>query len=256
VKALEQPEPRSVAHAVDFPLTLIVPVYREQDSIGRTLDEIATKVKTPHRTLVVYDTEDDPTVPVVRELMPRHPTVELLRNDLGRGVLNAIKKGFQRAPDGATVVVMADLSDDLAAIDRMYVLVRDRGFDLVCGSRYGRGGRQIGGPPFKGFLSRLAGVSLHALTGLPTRDATNAFRMYRTSFLHAVPIESQGGFELSLELTVKAHVLGYKITEVPTTWRDRTAGVSNFKFRAWLPRYIGWYLFALKHKLEGRRRRS
>jgi len=103
---------------------------------------------------------------------------------------------------------MADLSDDLAKVDGMYRLIVEERYDLVCGSRYMRGGRQLGGPPFKGFLSRLAGVSLHALAGLPTRDATNAFRMYRASLLRSIPIESSGGFELSLELTVKAHTSG------------------------------------------------
>lgn len=231
-----------------IPLTLVVPVYHEQDDIGRLLDELRSKIATPHAVLVVHDTDDDPTVPVVRALLPRHPNVSLLRNDLGRGVLNAIKKGFSRCPeDSAVLVVMADLSDDLAKVDRMHQLISE-GWDLVVGSRYMRDGRQIGGPPIKGFLSRLAGVSLHALAGLPTRDATNAFRMYRASLLRAIPIESTGGFELSLEITVKAHRAGYRITEVPSTWRDRTAGESRFKLMAWLPSYLRWYTLAFRGK--------
>ena len=225
-------------------LTIVVPVYHEQDNIERLLDEVSSKVRTPHRTLVVYDKDDDPTVPVVERLLPRHPDVKLLKNDLGRGVLNAIRKGFGEVPDdGACIVVMADLSDDLAKVDRMFELLGD-GYDLVCGSRYMRGGKQIGGPRFKGFLSRLAGVSLHALAGLPTRDATNAFRMYRGALLRAIPIESKGGFELSLELTVKAWRMGYRIAEVPSVWRDRTAGESRFKLWAWLPSYLRWYFLA------------
>ncbi len=225
-------------------LTIVVPVYHEQDNIERLLDEVRAKVSTPHRTLVVYDKDDDPTVPVVERLLPAHPDVKLLKNDLGRGVLNAIRKGFGEVPDdGACIVVMADLSDDLAKVDRMFELLGD-GYDLVCGSRYMRGGKQIGGPRFKGFLSRLAGVSLHALAGFPTRDATNAFRMYRGDLLRAIPIESKGGFELSLELTVKAWRMGYRIAEVPSVWRDRTAGESRFKLWAWLPSYLRWYFLA------------
>ena len=80
---------------------------------------------------------------------------------------------------------MADLSDDLNDINAMYQLIEKRDFDVVCGSRYMRGGRQIGGPPLKSLISRTAGLSLHFLTGIPTHDATNNFKMYRGSFIAA-----------------------------------------------------------------------
>lgn len=235
-----------------LPLTIVVPVYHEEGSIERTLSEIAEKVTLPHRLLVVYDYPEDPTVPVVQGLLGRFPAVELLLNDLGKGVICAIKKGFQAATHpGAVVVVMADLSDDLSAIPPMYRLI-ERGFDLVAGSRYCPGGSQEGGGIVKSSLSRLAGRSLHALTTLPTRDATNAFRMYRTSFLRSVEIESQGGFELSLELTVKAWACGFRVGEVPSQWRDRADGESKFRLFAWMPSYLRWYLAALGHHYLGR----
>lgn len=238
-----------------LPLFLVMPVYHEQETIGRTLAELREKVRLPHRLLVVHDTDDDPTLPVVRALAPDHPGLELVKNDLGRGVLNAIKAGLRLAcageGDAAVVVVMADLSDDLSRIEPMYRLLLE-GWDLVAGSRYCPGGAQVGGPWLKSTLSRLAGRSLHALTSLPVHDATNAFRMYRASFLRGVTIESTGGFELSLELTVKAWAGGWKVTELPTTWTDRTAGQSKFKLAAWLPLYLRWYRAALAHQWLGR----
>ena len=72
-------------------------------------------------------------------------------------------------------------------------------------------------------------------------------------------IESTAGFELALELTVKATTMGRPVAEVPTTWRDRTAGQSNFKLRKWLPHYLRWYMVAVRHRLSRlarRRRRS
>ena len=63
-------------------------------------------------------------------------------------------------------------------------------------------------------------------------------------------IESDGGFELALELTVKAHCLNYHLTEVPTTWQDRTAGESRFRLFKWLPKYLRWYFYAMKGKKE------
>ena len=110
------------------------------------------------------------------------------------------------------------------------------------------GGGQLGGPLIKKLMSKFAGLSLHYLARLPVHDVTNSFKLYRKSFLNEVKIESTGGFELGLELVVKAFKSGKKITEVPTVWRDRTAGKSNFKLIEWLPKYLKWYFKAFGGK--------
>jgi glycosyltransferase involved in cell wall biosynthesis len=202
-------------------------------------------VNIPHELLVVYDFEEDPTVPVAKRLALRWPHLRPILNDLGRGVLNAIKVGFREARGEAVLVTMADASDDPATIPAMCEKLAE-GYDLICASRYMRGGRQLGGPFVKSLLSRLAGLSLYWLAGIPTHDATNSFKLYRRRLLEQIPIESQGGFELGLELTVKSHLSGYRITELPTIWRDRCEGTSNFKTLRWLPHYIRWYWLGIR----------
>jgi hypothetical protein len=71
--------------------------------------------------------------------------------------------------------------------------------------------------------------------------------------LSAIRIESKGGFELSLEITVKAFLAGYTITETPATWRDRTEGTSRFRLWKWLPHYLKWYFMAFQPKSRSRR---
>ncbi|OBF98407.1 glycosyl transferase family 2 [Mycobacterium sp. 852014-52450_SCH5900713] len=225
---------------IDF----IVPVYNEGSNIADALAELYSMVRRPKRVLIVYDFDEDDTVPVVRELAPRYPGVELVRNALGKGVINAIRAGVDAARSDVVIVSMADLSDDLRVVDDMVRLIRDEGYDVVCASRYMRGGQQIGGPFLKRTISRVAGVSLYWMGGLPTHDATNAFRAYRLSVLREIPIESSGGFEYSLEITAKAHVAGHRVTEVPSTWRDRTVGQSRFRLMKWLPYYLKWYVYA------------
>lgn len=234
------------------PVDFVMPVYNEGGNIARALDEIDQRVAFPKRVLIVYDFDGDDTLPVVRGLQPRLPWVQLVKNDLGRGVLNAIRAGIAAAGSDVVIVTMADLSDDLSVVPRMVELIREGGCDVVCASRYMKGGRQVGGPWLKKTLSRLAGLSLYHLGGLPVHDATNAFRAYRREVLASIPIESTGGFEYSLELTAKAHAAGHKVVEVPSTWHDRTAGESRFRLRAWLPKYLKWYGYALRH---GRKRR-
>jgi dolichol-phosphate mannosyltransferase len=239
-------ESEPAAPAVDF----VMPVYNEGANIARALDEIDRNVTMPKRVLVVYDFEGDDTAPAVRalQLQGRYPWAVLHRNALGRGVVHAVRAGIEAATADVVIVTMADLSDDLAVVPEMVELIRDQGYDVVCASRYMRGGRQVGGPWLKGLMSRTAGVSLYWLAGLPTHDATNAFRAYRRSVLAEFPIESRGGFAYSLEVTAKAFAAGKRITEVPSTWRDRSAGQSRFRLRAWLPHYLKWYFYALTHR--------
>jgi dolichol-phosphate mannosyltransferase len=231
---------------VDF----VMPVYNEGPNIRRTLAELYDSVPLSKRVLIVYDMDEDDTLPVVREIAPSYPGLELLKNRHGRGVLNAMRTGIEAATAEVVIVTMADLSDDVAVARQMVEMIQTGEADIVCASRYMKGGRQIGGPRLKGLLARLAGLSLHLLTGIPTQDATNSFRAYRTSVAQAIPIESRGGFEVALELTVKAHALGYRIAQVPCTWRDRTAGTSRFQLFRWLPHYLRWYFYGLRHRLK------
>jgi glycosyltransferase involved in cell wall biosynthesis len=228
-----------------------MPVFNEPDNIGPVLRRFENSVATPHEVLVVYDFDEDTTVPVVRELQAELPGIRLLRNELGPGVLNAMRAGIAAADSPFVLVSMADGSDDVESVDEMVALGR-AGADVVAASRYMRGGRQIGGPLLKRTLSRIAGLSLYWIGGLPIHDATNNFRLYRTEFLRSIRIESTGGFELAIELSVKAAVRGRRLAEIPTTWRDRTAGESRFKLGAWLPRYLRWYLYLFRERLRRR----
>jgi len=220
-------------------LSVVMPVYNEGEAVEPVLRALDSAVRTPHEILVVYDFDADTTVPVIVRLTPEIDGLRGLRNDLGRGVLNAMKAGLAEARGSYLLISMADGSDDPACIDSMVELARS-GADVVAGSRYMRGGRQIGGPPLKRLMSRAAGLTLHWFAGVATYDPTNNFKIYRRHFLDSVRIESSAGFELALELTVKATLAGRPVAELPTTWRDRTAGQSNFKLLAWLPHYLRW----------------
>lgn len=227
-------------------LAIIIPVYNEGANFRALWTEITSNVTVPFTALAVYDFDEDDTVPVVQAIMAGgERRLRCVKNLVRRGVVGAIITGFKEAKDGAVLVVMADLSDDLAQVPEMLKLYQ-RGYDIVVGSRYMKGGRSIGGPWLKQRLSRLAGVSLHWLRGIPTHDATNAFKVYDRRMVESFRIESQGGFELNLELTVKAFLAGYRIAEVPAVWRDRSAGQSKFRMWRWLPLYLKWYFHAFR----------
>jgi dolichol-phosphate mannosyltransferase len=226
-------------------LSIVVPVYNEGEAVEPVLRALTDSIATPHEILVVYDFDGDTTVPVIARLAADVPEIRGHRNDIGRGVLNAMKSGIAASRGAYILVSMADGSDEPHLVDPMMELARG-GADVVSASRYMRGGRQIGGPPVKRFLSRAAGLTLHWFGGIPTHDPTNNFKLYSRRFRDTVTIESTAGFELALELTVKATIARRRVREIPTTWRDRTAGQSNFKLRKWLPHYLQWYGRAMR----------
>lgn len=235
------------------PFTIVIPVYNEAANFTRLWESLTASLGE-FVAYVVYDFDEDNTVPVVRDLLSRGESrLRLLKNTYGRGVVGAIRTGFDAAPGGPVLVLMADLSDDLTVVGSMLDLYR-RGYDVVVGSRYMPGGAIHGGPLLKKTMSRLAGVSLYHLRGIPTHDATNAFKLYDAEFLRTVKIESQGGFELNLELTVKAFLAGYKIAEVPSVWNDRTEGESRFRVWKWLPHYLRWYFLAFRPRKSSRKK--
>ena len=146
------------------------------------------------------------------------------------------------------VPVMGDLCDDLMTIPLMLEKVKE-GFDVVCGSRYIKGGSRIGGSKVKGFFSFFVGLTMSMFTGIPTRDVANAFKMYRKEVIESINIESTG-FEVSMELALKAYFNGFKVTEVPTVWREREKGKSSFKIFNLTPNYSRWYLWAVGKRLK------
>jgi glycosyltransferase involved in cell wall biosynthesis len=227
-------------------LTIVIPVYNEGEGFEDLWRELNTHLKCPFRALVVYDFDEDNTLPAVQGVIGRgERRLSLLKNNIRRGVVGALLTGFREVRSGPVLVVMADLSDDLAQVGQMMELYR-QGYHVVVGSRYMKGGRIVNGPLVKQGLSRIAGVSLCWLRRIPTHDATNAFKIYDAEMLRQFTLESQRGFELNLEITVKAFLAGYRIVEIPSVWRDRTQGKSKFKLWSWLPHYLRWYFHAFR----------
>jgi dolichol-phosphate mannosyltransferase len=224
-------------------VTVVIPAYNEGDEVIPVLQRVLEAVTLPCEILVVVDDPADATVSAVEKVASDAPQIRAIVNSYGPGPANAIKFGIDHATAAVAVVTMADGCDDPFQIDDLTRLV-ERGVVVAAASRYARTGQQVGGPWLKGMMSRLAGLSLHYLARVGTKDATNSFKAYSTRFVRAVGIESDKGFEIGIELVAKARRSRLPVAEIPTIWLDRAFGVSNFKLGAWLPRYLHWYFYA------------
>jgi glycosyltransferase involved in cell wall biosynthesis len=236
-------------------VSVVIPAYNESEHILPVLDRIFESVRLPCEVLVVVDSTEDTTIPVVEEYARKEPRIRCVVNTYGRGPANAIRFGINEAAAPVAVVTMADGCDDPRQIDDLARLV-DRGVAVAVASRYMPGGQQVGGPLLKGTMSKAAGRSLRLLARIGTRDATNSFKAYSTDFVRSVGIDSRDGFEIGIELTAKARRMRMPVAEIPTIWLDRQMGVSNFKVAKWIPSYLRWYRFAFGPRLTAEQVRA
>ena len=230
-------------------ISVVVPVYNEDAAIVSCLDRLVGAITSPFEILVVYDSPDDTTrVPTEKYALDDPRVIPTLNTD-GHGPARAIRFGIAAAHGDVVVVTMADGSDDASQVDQLARLVRG-GAAVAAASRYMRGGRQIGAPFLKSTMSRLAGLSLCYLARVGTHDATSSFKAYDRAFVQRVGVESTAGFEIAIELVAKARRHRLPVAEIPSTWRERTTGASNFKLLAWLPRYLHWYRYAFGPRIR------
>ncbi len=225
--------------ALDF----IIPVYNEGENIIDALSALKRYVQTPFRVFIIYDFDEDNTLPAVRQVSGMGFEVKLVKNN-GKGVHEAIMTGFREVQAPAAIVFPADEAYNAPIVDAMYAKFKE-GSDIVVASRFMKGGDMKGGPFLKSIFVRVASFILKWFVRLPASDATYGMRLISKKIIDTVKIESTAGWTYAVELLVKCHRLHWGIREVPAKWLRREKGKSRFNFRKWLPHYFRWFLYAL-----------
>ena len=225
-------------------LDILIPVFNENETIINTLKNIFSTVKYDYRILICYDYDEDPTLNIIKKKFSGNSKILFIKN-FSRGFNNALISGFKKSTAKAVLIYMADDHVNHNTINLCYEKFEE-GYEVVCPSRFTEGGKMIGNPFLKGFLTKSASFFLYNFTSFPIKDATNSFRLFKKELVDKVTIESNKGFTLSLELTAKAHRHNYKIVEIPTTWIERNVGKSRFKLISFLLPYIKWLFYIIK----------
>ena len=223
-------------------LDIVIPVYNEAENIVRVLASLERSVKTPFRVLICYDHDDDNTLEAVKKYGAQSFATTFVKNT-GRGALGAVLSGFAASRAPAVLVFPADDDYNAPRIDVMMESFR-QGSEIVVGSRFIPGGYMRKCPVIKGAIVRWSARVLHYLARLPTRDPSNGLRLFSRRVLDEIVIESTSGFAYSIELLVKAHRLGWPISEVAVGWEERASGRSRFAVFRWLPQYWVWFRYA------------
>lgn len=227
-------------------LTIVIPAMYEEASIIKTLQVLDKRVKVPHKIIVVNDSyKDDKTSQLVKDYAKLHSHVSVTTKRNGcKTFASAVMQGISAVKEGYIVLVMADLCDDPGTINIMYEKIL-QGWDIVCGSRYTKGGNKTGGPAMQSFFSWLVCKTMYKFLRIPTTDISNAFKMYRREIFRFIKIPRNYGVEVSMYITLQAYFNGAKITDLPTKWQGRLVGKSKFKLLQRVPKYTNIYLWTI-----------
>jgi dolichol-phosphate mannosyltransferase len=225
------------------PLEIIIPVFNEGENVIKLMKSFKDFVKTKMRVLFCYDLETDNIFKYIDKFKEFNFEIILVKNP-SRGPCSAIKEGFKIGNSDCVIVYPADDFINFGILDLMYNNYLS-GSHVVAASRFIEGGSMKNCPILKSILVRFASFSLYYLSSIPIKDASNGFRLFSRKLLNEIVIESEVGFAYSLELLAKCNRLGYKISELPAQWEERSEGSSRFKIFRWLPQYLKWYIYGL-----------
>ena len=225
-------------------LDILIPVFNEDETIVKPIENIFSTVQYDYKIIICYDYDEDPTLKIIKESFPHNSKIVFAKN-FAQGFNNALISGFKSSTAKAVLVFMADDHINHNIINLCYEKFTE-GYQVVCPSRFIKGGKMTGNPFLKGIITKLVSFFLFNFTSFPIKDSTNSFRLFSKELINKVKIESNKGFTLSLELTAKAHRLGYKITEIPTIWVERDKGKSRFKLFSFTLPYTKWLYYIVK----------
>ena len=211
---------------------VIIPTYNERESLPLALERTRKAVPDAD-VLVADDNSPDGTGAVADEVAARDSRVHVLHRPGKQGLGRAYVAGFQWALErGYDLVVEMDADGSHRPEQLPDLLARAAAADapdLVIGSRWVPGGEVVNWPVHRELLSRGANTYVQLLLGLPVRDATAGFRVFRAPALAALPleeIESQG-YCFQVDMTWRVHRAGGRVAEVPISFVERAEGVSK-----------------------------
>lgn len=226
-------------------LSIVIPVRNEGLNLQVMLKMLRAVVEVPCEVVVVYDSEDDQSIPIIDEAESADGQTRGVLNNRGVGVINALTAGVEAARGELVLVFAADEVGPILAIDDMLELMLERGCGFVSCTRYAHGGRRLGGSWIGGLLSRTANRLFRRVAGCAFTDATTGIKMFRRELFPRFELSSNPvGWAVAFEMAIKAQLLGLQLGEVPIISIDRLfGGKSTFKLGAWVVEYSRWFVW-------------
>jgi dolichol-phosphate mannosyltransferase len=212
----------------------VLPTYEEAPNLEAVVASSLEHLPQAAHVLVVDDASPDGTGEIADRIAAGTESVSVLHRPRKEGLGPAYVAGFERAlAEGAELIAQmdADFSHDPADLPRL--IEATTGADLVLGSRYVAGGRVEEWGSLRRAVSRGGSAYARAALGVDVADLTGGFKVFRREVLEEIElgtIESLG-YAFQVETTFRAVRAGFRVVEVPITFRDREVGESKMSKR-------------------------
>ena len=210
---------------------VVIPTYNERENVAAMAAAVLENLPSGGRLLFLDDNSPDGTGAIIDGLCARDPRIAVLHRVKKEGLGRAYVAGFARALAlGATHVVEmdCDFSHDPKDIPRMLAAVADA--DVVVGSRYVKGGRCVGWPFRRWFVSFFGGRFIRFVLGVPVQDPTGGFKCFTRAALERLGDFSairSFGYSFQMEMNWRMAQMGLRLKEIPISFTERRAGTSK-----------------------------
>ena len=213
---------------------VVIPTYNERENVEAMAEAVLRVLPPEGELLFLDDNSPDGTGAIIDGICAREPRVHVMHREKKEGLGRAYVAGFAEALRmGATHVVEmdCDFSHDPNDVARMLAEMSSADSpDVVIGSRYVKGGRCVGWPFRRWFISRFGGLFIRMVLGLPVKDPTGGFKCFRRRALEILgdfSIIRSFGYSFQMEMNYRMWLAGQKLCEIPITFSERRAGSSK-----------------------------
>lgn len=223
---------------------VIIPTFNEKDNIEKMVRKVMS-LPFPFNLLIIDDGSPDGTALIVKELMNEFPEKLFLEERKGKlGLGTAYIHGFKWALKRSYEYIFemdCDFSHNPDDLIRLREACAEKGADLSVGSRYTANGKVVNWPIGRILMSYFASVYVRLILWIPVSDTTAGFKCYRRRVLEKIDLDHIRfvGYAFQIEMKYTAIKAGFKITEVPICFTDRTAGESKMSKGIFKEAFLG-----------------
>jgi len=227
---------------------VIIPTYNEQENITLIIDAIISLSKD-FDILIVDDNSPDGTADIVKDLQKNYNTetvtrLHLLQRAGKLGLGTAYIEGFRYAMNHHYDFILqmdADFSHNPKDLIALYLACAEGEKDMSIGSRYASGVNVVNWPMGRVLLSFFASKYVQLITGIPVHDTTAGFVCYRRKVLETIPLDEIKfiGYAFQIEMKFLTWKYGFRLTEVPIVFTDRTRGQSKMSVSIFKEAFLG-----------------